>query len=131
MYELNDLLLQLRSSQPVISIQTHEEQRAVDLIKRCSVTLNKPIFQWSITRGMVDAVSDNRVLELAEFVEAFSPGAIAGQTRELAKIREYLDEYRYRESIRLEPRTDKKCPGQVSRQGHSIFWRGTQLPQGT
>jgi len=33
-------------------------------------------------------------------VEAFSPGAIAGQTRELAKIREYLDEYRYRESIR-------------------------------
>ncbi|HAO88559.1 MAG TPA: hypothetical protein DCR00_06530, partial [Gammaproteobacteria bacterium] len=65
MYELNDLLLLLRSSQPVISIQTHEEQRAVDLIKRCSVFLNKPIFQWSITRGMVDAVSGNRVLELA------------------------------------------------------------------
>lgn len=110
MYELNDLLLLLRSSQPVISIQTHEEQRAVDLIKRCSVTLNKPIFQWSITRGMVDAVSGNPVLELAEFVEAFSAGAIAGQTRELAKIREYLDEYRYRESIRLEPKTDKKMP---------------------
>ncbi len=66
MYELNDLLLLLRSSQPVISIQTHEEQRAVDLIKRCSVFLNKPIFQWSITRGMVDAVSGNHVLELAD-----------------------------------------------------------------
>ena len=47
---------------------------------------------------------------LAEFVEAFSAGTIAGQTRELAKIREYLDEYRYRESIRLEPKTDKKMP---------------------
>lgn len=35
---------------------------------------------------------------LAEFIQAFSPAAIAGQTRELAKIREYLDEYRYRET---------------------------------
>jgi DNA-binding MarR family transcriptional regulator len=35
---------------------------------------------------------------LAELVQAFSPSAIAEQTRELAKIREYLDAYRYRES---------------------------------
>ena len=34
---------------------------------------------------------------LAEFVQAFAPATIARQTKDLAKIREYLDEYRYRE----------------------------------
>lgn len=65
MFELNDLLLLLRSSQPIISIQTHEEQRAVDLVRRCSVTLNKPILQWSITKGLVDAGTGKANLSLA------------------------------------------------------------------
>ena len=65
MFELNDLLLLLRSSQPVISIQTHEEQRAVDLVRRCSVTLNKPVLQWSLTKGLVDAGTGQPALSLA------------------------------------------------------------------
>ncbi len=65
MFELNDLLLLLRSSQPIISIQTHEEQRAVDLVRRCSVTLNKPVLQWSLTKGLVDAGTGQPALSLA------------------------------------------------------------------
>lgn len=33
---------------------------------------------------------------MAEFAEAFSPSNINRQTKELVKVREYLDEYRYR-----------------------------------
>ena len=66
MYELNDLLLLLRSTQPVINIQTHEEQRAVDLVKRCSIKLNKPILQWSVTRGMVNAATGAPALSLSK-----------------------------------------------------------------
>lgn len=54
MYELNDLLLLLNSSQAVISIETHEEVRAVDLVKRCSVKTTKRVMQWSITKGIID-----------------------------------------------------------------------------
>ena len=86
MYELNDLLLLLRSSQPVISIQTHEEQRAIELIKRCSVTLNKPIFQWSITRGVVDAVSGKQVLELANKAVDQNPEALSDPKQTLLSI---------------------------------------------
>jgi SpoVK/Ycf46/Vps4 family AAA+-type ATPase len=64
-YELNDLLLLLQSSQPIISIETHEEQRALDLIKRCQVKLNKRIVQWSVTKGLVDASTGRPTLELA------------------------------------------------------------------
>jgi hypothetical protein len=37
---------------------------------------------------------------LVEFVEAFSSGEMAGQTGDAAKIRRYLDEYRYLGSTR-------------------------------
>ncbi|NKB34941.1 MAG: AAA family ATPase [Pseudomonadales bacterium] len=66
MYELNDLLLLLNSSQPVINIQTHEEQRAVDLVKRCSLKLNKRILQWSVTKGIVDANTGAPALSLSK-----------------------------------------------------------------
>jgi SpoVK/Ycf46/Vps4 family AAA+-type ATPase len=65
-YELNDLLLLLRSTQPVINIQTHEELRAVDLVKRCSIKLRKPILQWSVTKGMVNASTGAPALSLSK-----------------------------------------------------------------
>lgn len=65
MYELNDLLLLLKSAQPVINIQTHEERRAVDLVKRCSIKLNKRIIQWSVTKGMVDTATGAPVFALS------------------------------------------------------------------
>ncbi len=65
MFELNDLLLLLRSAQPIISIQTHEEQRAVDLLRRCSVSINKPVLMWTVTKGLVDAGTGKPALSLA------------------------------------------------------------------
>ncbi len=66
MYELNDLLLLLKSAQPIISIQTHEERRAVDLVRRCSIKLNKPVLEWSLTRGLVDANTGRTAMSLAD-----------------------------------------------------------------
>lgn len=65
MYELNDLLLLLRANQPLISIETHEEQRAIDLLKRCGVKLQRRVLQWSITKGLVRADNSEPVLSLA------------------------------------------------------------------
>lgn len=65
MYELNDLLLLLRSNQPLISIETHEERRAVDLLKRCGVKLQCRVLQWSITRGLVRADNGEPLLSVA------------------------------------------------------------------
>ena len=53
----------LKSTHPVINFQTHEERRPVDLVKRCSVKLNKNILPWSV-RGMVDAITGTAVLSL-------------------------------------------------------------------
>ncbi|MBT8147196.1 MAG: AAA family ATPase [Gammaproteobacteria bacterium] len=65
MYELNDLLLLLRANQPLISIETHEEQRAVDLLKRCGVKLQRRVLRWSITKGLVRADNGEPLLSLA------------------------------------------------------------------
>lgn len=45
LYELNDLLILLNSSQAIMSIETHEELRAVDLVKRCSIKIAKPVMK--------------------------------------------------------------------------------------
>ena len=64
MYELTDLLVLLNSSQAIISIETHEELRAVDLIKRCSLKTTKPVLKWSVTSGIVDAASGRSAFSL-------------------------------------------------------------------
>ncbi len=55
MHELNDLLLLMRANQPLISIETHEEQRALDLLKHCGVKLHRRVLRWSVTKGLVRA----------------------------------------------------------------------------
>lgn len=63
MYELNDLLLLLKSGQPLINIQTHEERRALSLVNRCGVKLQRRVLKWSVTSGLVRA--DNGKTELS------------------------------------------------------------------
>jgi SpoVK/Ycf46/Vps4 family AAA+-type ATPase len=53
MYEFNDLFLLLKSQQALVNIQTNEEDRARDLVSRCSIKLGKEVLQWSVTRGVV------------------------------------------------------------------------------
>lgn len=50
--EYHDITLLLRSHSPVLVLETHEERRAVKLIKDLSMDIGMPIFKWSATTGM-------------------------------------------------------------------------------
>lgn len=55
MPELKDLELALRSSTPIIVIETQEEPRAIYLFIRFGMKLNTSIFKWSATEGLKNA----------------------------------------------------------------------------
>ncbi len=50
--EKNEITLLLRAGAPVLILETHEERRAVTLLKNISLSLGLPIFTWSVTSGM-------------------------------------------------------------------------------
>lgn len=52
MPEIRDLKLLMRSQMPLIIVESNEEKRVIDLFKRTVQTLRKPLFQWSVTRGL-------------------------------------------------------------------------------
>jgi AAA+ superfamily predicted ATPase len=47
-----DLQLLIASRFPIVCIETHEEQRAVELVRRCALRLHMPLATWSITTGL-------------------------------------------------------------------------------
>ena len=50
--EYRDISLLLQSRTPVLVLQTHEERRAVELIKNIALNMHRPIFQWAVTMGL-------------------------------------------------------------------------------
>jgi len=50
--EYRDITLLLRSHTPLLVLETHEERRALDLIKNISIDIDMPVFKWSVTSGM-------------------------------------------------------------------------------
>jgi SpoVK/Ycf46/Vps4 family AAA+-type ATPase len=50
--EYQDISLLLRSHTPILVLQTHEERRAVDLLKDISLNLGSAIFKWTVATGM-------------------------------------------------------------------------------
>ncbi|MCK4707964.1 MAG: ATPase, partial [Gammaproteobacteria bacterium] len=50
--EYHDLTLLLRSHSPVLVLETHEERRAVNLLKSIAIDIAMPVFNWSVTTGM-------------------------------------------------------------------------------
>ncbi len=50
--EFHDISLLLRSHSPILVLETHEEVRAVDMMKDIAINMESPIFKWSVTRGM-------------------------------------------------------------------------------
>ena len=53
MQELHDLKLLLRSSVPIIVVETHEEQRVVDAFLSLSLHgTYKPLYRWTVTEGL-------------------------------------------------------------------------------
>jgi len=63
--ELNDLRLLVKSKNPIITIETHEENRAVKLITQLAIHFNKPVFGWDRVDGItrVDLAHDLAEIE--------------------------------------------------------------------
>ena len=47
----HELELLIASRFPVIAVETTEEQRAIELVKRCASRRDLPVYIWSITSG--------------------------------------------------------------------------------
>lgn len=52
MQDIRDLTSVLRSNTPIVIIETYEESRVIELLKRVSSVLYQPLFSWSITQGL-------------------------------------------------------------------------------
>ncbi len=50
--DFRDISLLLRSHSPILVLQTHEERRAVELLKDIALNLGSAIFKWSVTTGL-------------------------------------------------------------------------------
>jgi len=50
--DFNDLSLLIKAGSPIITIETHEETRALNLLAEIAVFLNKPLFSWDHVDGM-------------------------------------------------------------------------------
>ncbi|HEC28800.1 MAG TPA: AAA family ATPase [Gammaproteobacteria bacterium] len=52
MGDQKDLELIFQSRIPIIVIQTHEEIRVLDMLKKIIFRLNKPLYSWTVTEGL-------------------------------------------------------------------------------
>lgn len=52
MGDLADLELIVASRIPLVVVETHEELRAIDMLKRLILRQDKPLFLWSVTEGL-------------------------------------------------------------------------------
>ena len=50
--DYHDISLLLRSHAPILTLETHEELRAIDMLQDIASDLGCPLFRWSITSGM-------------------------------------------------------------------------------
>ena len=56
------LQLLIRSGHPLISIQTMDEERAIELVRRVAIDMRRPLLEWSMTTGLraIDGVGPDR-----------------------------------------------------------------------
>ncbi|HUG90191.1 MAG TPA: AAA family ATPase [Planctomycetaceae bacterium] len=56
------LQLLIQSGHPLVSVETMDEERAVDLVRGVAAGLRRPLFEWSMTTGLrsVDAAGPDR-----------------------------------------------------------------------
>jgi ATPase family associated with various cellular activities (AAA) len=55
---LDQLVLLIQSGHPIISVETLEEERATNVVRKAAEKLGHPLFEWSITTGMERTVPD-------------------------------------------------------------------------
>jgi len=53
MNDLHDLELLIRSHVPVLLIESYEEPRVLEMLRRLRANIDKPIFTWTITDGLL------------------------------------------------------------------------------
>ena len=63
--DFNDLGILIRSGNPIITIETHEENRVLDLLGQLAAYYNKPLFGWDHIDGMrrIDMAHDLAQIE--------------------------------------------------------------------
>ncbi len=49
---LDHLKLLIRSGYPILAIETHDEERAAELVRQAADDLGYPLFEWSVTAGL-------------------------------------------------------------------------------
>lgn len=49
---LQQIKLLIQSGHPVIAIETHDEERAVEMVRKLAEDLSSPLFEWSVTTGL-------------------------------------------------------------------------------
>jgi hypothetical protein len=49
---LEPLKLLLHAGNPVIAIETRDEERAVEIVRQAADDLSMPLFEWSLTTGL-------------------------------------------------------------------------------
>jgi hypothetical protein len=52
MQDIRDLTSVLRSNTPIVIIETYEEPRVLELLKKVAGVLYQPLFSWSVTQGL-------------------------------------------------------------------------------
>lgn len=60
------LKLLIQSGNPIIAIETHDEPRAVKIVRDTAAQLARPLFEWSITEGLRQTVPEGTEKKLAE-----------------------------------------------------------------
>jgi len=83
---LEKLKLLIQSGNPIISIETTDEQRACELIGRVTEELSRPLNMWSMTRGLRDVnngivsdavlVAGGKALPALEHIQQHSPRSV-------------------------------------------------------
>ncbi|MBW8183417.1 AAA family ATPase [Shewanella nanhaiensis] len=76
MQDIRDLTSVLRSNTPIVIIETYEEYRAIELLKKVSSVLYQPLFSWSITQGLTRV---DRAMGVQKFNS--EPADILGQIK--------------------------------------------------
>lgn len=76
MQDAQDLKLLLDSRVPLVVIETHEENKATDLLQRVARDLGRPLYRWSVTDGLTQcdfgptlAPKSRQLQEPAEMLE--------------------------------------------------------------
>lgn len=77
MKDLTDLRLVMESRYPIVVLETWEERRALDLVRRIGMQQGRPVFSWTIVEGLRRLEIENAPSQR----HASEPEAVLGQIR--------------------------------------------------